>query len=61
VEGEGLRRSILRLEVRDVAKTLEVQIEVPDTVSDEVLEEIRAKTRQTMVLMLQQQGELTIR
>jgi hypothetical protein len=49
------------LEGGHVAKTVCVEVEVPDSVPDETLDAVRRRAKETIVMMLQQQGELSIR
>jgi hypothetical protein len=44
-----------------VTRTVEIQIQVPDTTSDGSLRLAEGKAKEAFILVLQQQGELTIR
>jgi predicted transcriptional regulator len=44
-----------------VTRTVEIQIQVPETASDESLRLAEEKAKETFILVLQQQGEFTLR
>jgi DNA-binding protein H-NS len=52
---------VSRREVSDLAKTLDIQIQVPDAASDEAIQLAEVKAKEAVVLVLQQKGEMTVR
>ena len=57
----GLIEAELLSREKPECKELAIQVEVPDAVSEQSLRVAEAIARQTVVIALQQQGELTIR